>query len=500
MEPFILRVVASLISMTVIVCSHSNPSHGADKVDPSAPNSSAVIARGPLKIHPSNPRYFTDGTGKAIYLTGSHNDANFMDAGTTDPPPIFDFSAHLTWLKRNNHNFIRLWRWTEAPKFKFDPKGQFYYVEPHPWMRTGPGTARDGKLRFDLSQFNQSYFDRLRNRAIEAGKHGIYVSIMLFEGGAALYAEDFWAYHPFHRPNNINDVEADQNGDGKGLEFYTLQDPNITARQKSYVRKVIETVNGLDNVLYEISNETNDDSTDWQYMLIRYIKEYESGLSKQHPVGMTTQHGYSITDNSNLLNSPADWISPTSNKCDQFASDPPVLKAGKVSLLDSDHITPGGSYVDVGWVWKSFTRGHNPIFLDLIDRSHPRPCCEAHPCADCVRVNMGYARKYANKIDLADMTPHNESCSSRYCLANPGQEYLVYVPAPTGWRAWALWKSLFHSKVKVDLTPAPASIKIEWFNTATGETQTSEMMTNESMQVFRSPFTVDSVLHLAAIR
>ena len=459
-----------------------------------------MLERGPLRVHPTNRRYFTDDSGKAIYLTGSHNDANFMDAGTTDPPPVFDFSAYLVWLQRHNHNFIRLWRWTEAPKFKFGPKDQFYYVEPHPWMRTGPGTAYDGKLKFDLSQFNQAYFDRLRNRAIEAGHHGIYVSVMLFEGGAALYAEDFWAYHPFHHANNINGIEADRNGDGKGLEFYTLQDPSITALQKSYVRKVIETVNDLDNVLYEISNETNDDSTDWQYMLIRYIKEYESGRLKEHPVGMTTQHGNSITDNSNLLNSPADWISPTSNKCDKFASDPPVLKAGKISLLDSDHITPGGSYVDVGWVWKSFTRGHNPIFLDLIDRSHPRPCCEGHPCADCVRVNMGYALKYARKMDLAAMTPHNELCSSQYCLVNPGKEYLVYVPSATGWRTWKLWGTFFKSEVVVDLTSVSAPVKVEWFNTATGETIAGGMATGRSRPTFRSPFSTDSVLYLATIQ
>jgi len=29
-------------------------------------------ARGPLHVHPRNPRYVADGTGKAIYLTGSH--------------------------------------------------------------------------------------------------------------------------------------------------------------------------------------------------------------------------------------------------------------------------------------------------------------------------------------------------------------------------------------------------------------------------------------------
>ena len=35
-------------------------------------------AKGPLRVHPDNPRYFTDGTRapdgslKAVYLTGSH--------------------------------------------------------------------------------------------------------------------------------------------------------------------------------------------------------------------------------------------------------------------------------------------------------------------------------------------------------------------------------------------------------------------------------------------
>ena len=75
---------------------------GMDSSDGSASEASSVpgtnvaggmLERGPLRVHPTNRRYFTDDSGKAIYLTGSHNDANFMDAGTTDPPPVFDFVA-----------------------------------------------------------------------------------------------------------------------------------------------------------------------------------------------------------------------------------------------------------------------------------------------------------------------------------------------------------------------------------------------------------------------
>lgn len=53
---------------------------------------------------------------------------------------------------------------------------------PLPYQRTGPGTASDGAPKFNLNQFNQAYFDRLRSRVIAARDRGFYVSIMLFQG------------------------------------------------------------------------------------------------------------------------------------------------------------------------------------------------------------------------------------------------------------------------------------------------------------------------------
>lgn len=50
-------------------------------------SSQSAPAMGPLRVHPENPRYFTDGTMngkgglKAVYLTGSHNWYNLQDAG-----------------------------------------------------------------------------------------------------------------------------------------------------------------------------------------------------------------------------------------------------------------------------------------------------------------------------------------------------------------------------------------------------------------------------------
>lgn len=50
------------------------------------------------------------------------------------------------------------------------------------------------------------------------------------------------------------------------------------------------TVNDLDNVFYEISNENHPPSTQWQYHMIRLIHDYERSKAKQHPVGMTFQY------------------------------------------------------------------------------------------------------------------------------------------------------------------------------------------------------------------
>jgi hypothetical protein len=81
------------------------------------PRAQAQSARGPLRVHAENPRYFTDGTRaadgslRAVYLTGAHTWNSLVDMGRSDPPEPFDFDRYLAFLERHHHNFIRLWAW-----------------------------------------------------------------------------------------------------------------------------------------------------------------------------------------------------------------------------------------------------------------------------------------------------------------------------------------------------------------------------------------------------
>jgi len=434
----------------------------------------AQAAAGPLRVCADNPRYLATRDGRAVYLTGAHTWNNLQDMGPTDPPAPFDWDAYLDFLERHHHNFVRLWRW-ELTRWDTTANGENlqHVCTPHPWARTGPGEAHDGKPKFDLTRFDQAYFDRLRERVASAGERGIYVSIMLFEGWGLQFVPNALEAHPFHPDNNVNGLNGDVDGDGKGLEIHELADPRITAVQEAYVRKVIGTVNDLGNVLYEISNENHPPSAAWQYHMIRFIKDAEAGLPQQHPVGMTFQ--YQGGSNQTLFDSPADWISP--NPEGGYTDDPPVADGRKVVLSDTDHLWGIGG--NRQWAWKSFLRGYNPLFMDPYDGG----ILSTDPKWEDLRLNLGCTRRYADRLDLNAARPRPELASTGYCLAQD-DAYLVYLPDG--------------GKVTVDLSALAGRVAVEWFRPATGETIGADPVEAGAGVALEAPFEGDAAVYIRA--
>jgi hypothetical protein len=439
----------------------------------------ASAGNGPLR-RGNSPYFFTDGTGRAVLLVGSHTWMNFQDASFTDPPPAFNWPGYLDFFEQHHHNFIRLWRWEQASGSTDTPTPNDLWFAPMPYLRSGPGTARDGKPKFNLTQFNPAYFARMRQRILDAGQRGIYVSIMLFDGWSIedkSGAGNPWLGHPLHRDNNSNGIDGDPNYDGQGLETHTLQIPAIVALQEAYVRQVVDAVNDLDNVLYEISNESRLGAEAWQGHMIAYIKQYEASKPKQHPVGMTAL--YPGGNNADLLASAADWISPNGSM-----TNPPAADGRKVILNDSDHLC--GTCSVEPWVWESLTRGLNPISMDPYDGAFPTATQYnlSDPAWELVRRNLGYARTYATRMNLAAMQPRGDLASSGYCIAHVGREYLVYLPPET------------NGSVTVDLSGATSPLTVEWFDPSTGQTTTGGTTPGGTARSFSAPTSGDAVLYL----
>ncbi|MCP5005508.1 MAG: hypothetical protein GY941_16455 [Planctomycetes bacterium] len=460
------------IAVMVVCVQVLSPISGDFLTGPPLANAAARDIDGVLRVHPANPRYFTNNTGKVIYLTGSHTWTNLCDQGTADPPPAFDYPGYLDALERYDHNFIRLWT---IHHLKDQFKEKVRYARPIPFARTGPGLAIDGRLKLDLNKFNSKYFNRLRSRVVAARDRGMYVAVMLF-GGWALHrgvlpvqATGHWS----HPKNNINGINGDPNGDYSPKETQTLKIPAVIAIQKAYIRKVIETINDLDNVLYDISNESLPESKEWQYEMIKFIKNVEAGMAKQHPVGMTSYWGpggLPVT-NKDLFVSNADWVSPDAYGGYKF--NPPAADGSKVIILDSDHVAV--KIADRSWIWKSFLRGHNPILMDwdIEKTDEPRKLS--------AREAMGDTLKYAEKMNLAAMTPSTQISSTKYALANPGSEYLIYQPN-TG-------------SFKVNLEAG--KYDFEWFRPKTGEVfSTGTVNSQAGKRSFTPPFGGTVVLYL----
>ncbi|HVG02672.1 MAG TPA: DUF6298 domain-containing protein [Nitrospira sp.] len=442
-----------------------------------------IPAAGPLRVDSQNPRYFSDTTGKLVYLVGAHTWRNLQDF-MSDKEALFDYSGYIRFLDRQHLNFFRLWCQEEA------------LWSPLPYLRTGPGLALDGKPKFDLSRTNPVFFDRLAARVQEAGEHGIYVAVMLFQGWgverkSSERAENPWDFHPFHKDNNVNAVDGDEDGNGEGAETHEMKDAAVTEWQDRYVRHVIDTVNRFDNVLYEIANESTPGSVPWQEHLVQIIHDYEATKPKQHPVWFSAPWHSREAD---LWASQAEAVTPTlpAPYTPEYAyrDDPPANDGRKVIINDTDHLWGVGGTED--WVWKSFVRGLNPIYMDPYDpATSAQYYAQVRETRGPVLQALGETKRYADRIPLRRMIPRSELCSSRYCLADPGQDYLIYMPAHD--------LSEEPTSVQLDLQHFSGTFLVEWFSPRRDRAEGGQIHQLSERVRLTAPFTGDAVLYISRV-
>jgi hypothetical protein len=96
------------------------------------------------------------------------------------------------------------------------------------------------------------------------------------------------------------------------------------------------------------------------------------------------------------------------------------------------------------------------------------------PKWEATRLNMGYARSYAVRMDLGHAFPRNDLASSTYCLAVVGSEYLVFLPSG--------------GSVNVNLSGVSGSRTVEWFNPTTGQPVSGGSVSGGGTVTLSAPF------------
>lgn len=448
-----------------------------------------LAGNSPLRIHPKNFRYFTDDSGRAIVLSGSHTWLRKTEnrQWQADGWDLEKFNKYLDFLKYWNHNFVRLWMWEQEGDVNI-------------WVK---GT--DGK--YDLSKLNQEYFDLIKSFVASAESHGIYVGVMLFQGwsGCCEASKSDWPNHPMHKNNNINGIDGDPDGINYGNKVHSLDDSKIIKVQELYMAKMITTLNNFDNIIWEIGNETIKSSLPWKAYISGYIKGFEKQLPKQHLIWDGTGNG--IGNNAILLTG-SDVFSPCVIKKwasleEPFIANPPAPDENvkKPIILDNDHL--GNHFLRFSaldqrnWTWKSFTRGNHPIHMDCYDihwdgenatPNHPIPGVATNPHYDPQRKSMGDILRYAEKADIANMIPVTDSvfCSTTFCLMNLNKEYIAYQP---------------DKEKNITIALNKGEYKIETFDTIDSSVNSMTIFWNGGNKTFAKPAHIseDWVLYIKKI-
>ncbi len=204
----------------------------------------------PIQLHPENPHYFFYKGKPLALITSAEHYGAVLNLG-------FNYPTYLKALSDAGMNYTRIFTGTY-----FEIAGESFGIQNNtlapekgdictPW----PMLVSDlsGNVKYDLSSWNNAYFERLKDFMTVAAEHDIIVEITLF---SSIYRDKHWDICPQNPANNINIAH-----DVSRFNAHTLNNGTLFKFQESFVRKLVQELNGFDNFFFEIQNEPWSDHT-----------------------------------------------------------------------------------------------------------------------------------------------------------------------------------------------------------------------------------------------
>ena len=199
---------------------------------------------GPIQLHPENPHYFLF-NGKALARINSAE--HYGAVLNLD----FDYRTYLKTLSEDGMNYTLIFTgsYFEIAVESFGIQNNTLAPKMDriitPWAKVE--TSQNGYGKYDLSTWNESYFERLKDFMTVAEEYGIVVELTLF---SSIYRDEHWDICPQNPANNINISDEVKRRDAQ-----TLNNGSLLSYRASLVRKMVKELNEYDNVFFEIQNE-----------------------------------------------------------------------------------------------------------------------------------------------------------------------------------------------------------------------------------------------------
>jgi hypothetical protein len=444
-------------------------------------------ASGALAILPSNPAYFVAADGTPEILVGDYEGSPTAATGVTTDPN-YDFPLFFDTLHANGFNVARLWIFygLEAEWDSETFPDAYHRYNIMPYLRTGPGVAKDGKPKYDLTQFNPLYFERLAAACAAARERGINLQLILIDAWI-FRVPLIWRYHVFNAANNINGVDGDPTGTLQSSDPETgstsLNNTKVLETEKALVAHIIDTVNGFDNVYYEVANE-NYYNLDWEMTMARFVHTYEAKMPKQHLVMPLDLPDHDYGDTTFGKNGHPDRAKTWKTW------DLPQLHARLMAsrslrqplLYDPDGLETRDDPIVRRAFWTAFVSGANLDYLDYSmqpeDGGDERGLRRAE-----LRRQLSHLAAFTRQLSPWEMQPQDGSirAGDAYLLAG-SERAVVYLPQG--------------GEVLFDMASMPGNFQARWFNPRNGLFAGSAAVAGGKVNSFTAPDRRDWVLDL----
>lgn len=454
-----------------------------------------VNAAEPIKLHPDNPHYFLfRGQPTVLITSGEHYGAVInLD---------FDYMPYLDELVSKGLNLTRAFSgfYLEIndelgiEKNTLAPLPNRFIA---PWARSSTPGYINGGNKFDLSKWDEAYFQRLKDFVSEAGKRGIVVELVFF---CVFYNDNLWSISPINPQNNINNIPVTNK-----IEPYVLRNAAITKVQEDLVNKIVQELNGFDNVYYEIINEPyfGGVTEKWQGHILSTIVAAESALPSKHLIAKNIANGSQIIRNASPEISIFNF---------HYAFPPDAVKQNyalnRVIAFDETGFAGSGDeeYRKEGW---AFLLSGGSVFDNLdysftIDKEDGTDTQTAPGGGSpALRSQLSILKNFMTRIDFIRMAPNPSvvaqvrvnglpvspaTQNTRYwVLAEEGKTYAIYLTKGT--------------QAQFTLNIPAGTYQADWVNPKTGAIDKSETVhhTGGSMIVESPDYVEDIALRIESV-
>jgi hypothetical protein len=239
----------------------------------------------PISLHPQNHHYFLFREKPVVLIGSTEHYGAVMNLD-------FDYVKYLDELSTCGLNITRTFSGVYV-----EPGGAFGILKntmapgPEryitPWARSSEPGYSNGGNKFDLNQWDEAYFTRLKDFITEAGKRNIVVELDLF---SCIYDTVQWKLSPLYYNNNINNMQIIR----EWKEVLSLKHPELLDVQVKMAKKIVTELKDFDNLYYEICNEPYFGDTlalrEWEVHMTGVVADAEKDFANKHLISNNVQN------------------------------------------------------------------------------------------------------------------------------------------------------------------------------------------------------------------